>query len=303
MKKQKHFIFIIMIAAAALSCCLCCTAFAEEAGGRETKHEFLVPEEGDIRDGNGLVTFDASHTDEGYIMLEYMGTAESALVQISIPDGSATYTYPLFAGGFKTFPLSCGDGIYTVTVFEPLVDDLYSVIYIAAVDVVLNDEFRPHLYPNVYVDYTPESSCTQLGIELSDESSGDLNYLELVYRYVIENITYDEEKAAGDLTNYIPDLKETLETGTGICFDYASLMAALLRSQGIATKLVFGYSGTVYHAWISVYLTEYGWCDNIIEFDGESWQLMDPTLGANNKADSVAKYIGDGTNYTEKYWY
>ena len=68
-----------------------------------------------------------------------------------------------------------------------------------------------------------------------------------------------------------------MKTGKGICFDYASLMAALLRSQGIPTKLVVGYSGDAYHAWISVYLDEIGWVDKIIEFDGKSWSLIDPT--------------------------
>ena len=94
-----------------------------------------------------------------------------------------------------------------------------------------------------------------------------------------------------------------MQTRKGICFDYASLMSALLRSQGIPTKLVVGYSGTAYHAWISVYLDEAGWVDNIIEFDGKDWSLMDPTLAANNDEDSVKKYVGDGSNYIVKYSY
>ena len=102
---------------------------------------------------------------------------------------------------------------------------------------------------------------------------------------------------------YIPDIDATMQTRKGICFDYASLMSALLRSQGIPTKLVVGYSGTAYHAWISVYLDEAGWVDNIIEFDGKDWSLMDPTLAANNDEDSVKKYVGDGSNYIVKYSY
>ena len=47
----------------------------------------------------------------------------------------------------------------------------------------------------------------------------------------------------------------------GICFDYAALMTAMLRSQGIPTKLEIGYSGEVYHAWISTYIDEIGWVD------------------------------------------
>ena len=74
----------------------------------------------------------------------------------------------------------------------------------------------------------------------------------------------------------------TLSTGKGICFDYAALMTAMLRSQGIPTKLEIGYSGEVYHAWISTYIDEIGWVDNVIQFDGKSWSLIDPTLAASN---------------------
>ena len=80
-------------------------------------------------------------------------------------------------------------------------------------------------------------------------------------------------------------------------------MAGMLRSQGIPCKLVVGYAGTAYHAWISVYLKEAGWVDKIIEFDGKSWSLMDPTLAANNSRSSVQKYVGDGSKYTVKYVY
>ena len=51
------------------------------------------------------------------------------------------------------------------------------------------------------------------------------------------------------------------------------------------------------------YIDEVGWVDDIIEFDGSSWTLMDPTLAANNSRKSVGKYIGDGSNYTLQYSY
>ena len=117
------------------------------------------------------------------------------------------------------------------------------------------------------------------------------------------SITYDTQLAENVPADYIPDIDQTIEKGTGICFDYASLMTAMLRSQGIPAKLEVGYSGQAYHAWISVYLTETGWVDNIISFDGKSWSLMDPTLAASNSASAVKKYVGDGSNYTVKYNY
>ena len=277
---------------------------SEGAGSsRETYTEFLTPETGEICETVDTASVDMSNISEGYIMVEYTGESDLALLQVTIPDESETYTYPILQGGYQTFPLSCGDGTYGLRVLEQIAGGKYAVVYSTSVDVALSDEFRPYLYPNEYVNYSAECEAVKLGMELSDSSTDDVSLLENIYNYVIENITYDKEKAAGDLSYYVPDIDDTLESGTGICFDYASLMAAMLRSQRIPTKLVFGYSGTAYHAWVSVYLTEYGWVDGIIEFDGESWQLMDPTLGANNGADAVARYVGDGTNYTEKYWY
>lgn len=101
----------------------------------------------------------------------------------------------------------------------------------------------------------------------------------------------------------MPDVDETLSSGKGICFDYAALMAAMLRSQRIPTKLQVGYAGEAYHAWISCYVDEIGWVDNIISFDGKDWSLMDPTLAANNDDDTVKDYIGDGSRYIIKYTY
>ena len=70
-------------------------------------------------------------------------------------------------------------------------------------------------------------------------------------------------------------------------------MTALFRSQGIPTKLEVGYSGDIYHAWISTYVEEKGWVDHIVEFHGNEWHLLDPTLGASNDKESVSQYIGD----------
>ena len=91
-------------------------------------------------------------------------------------------------------------------------------------------------------------------------------------------------------SGYLPDIDETLETGKGICFDYAALMTAMLRTQRIPTRLVVGYAGTLYHAWISVYIEGTGWIDNIIYFDGTQWVRMDPTFAA--AGEEAAKYVG-----------
>lgn len=270
---------------------------------RDTVKNYLVPEaSGETTYGNEHISIDASNLSEGYFMVKYDGDVDKVKLQLKTPDGD-TYTYTLSIGSYEAFPLSAGNGSYHLDVLEHAYDDMYALAYSEDFKVTLNDEFRPFLYPNQYVWFTPEDKAISYAAKLSDSSQDDLDYVGQVYHYVTENITYDEELAANVKSGYLPDIDRTLESGKGICFDYASLMAAMLRSQGIPTKLVIGYSGDAYHAWINVYLKEIGWIDRVIEFDGKNWSLVDPTLAANNSGPSVKKYIGDGSNYIEKYSY
>lgn len=273
------------------------------ANPRTTITEVLSPQATGLEAyGNDSVSIDASNTTEGYFMVRYQGDADKSRIQVTTPDGTL-YSYCLVPGDYETFPLSGGDGSYQIDVYEHAYDNKYALSFSQTISVSLSDEFKPFLYPNQYVWFTQDSEAVTYGRELSQKSADDLDYVEQVYNYVIQNISYDTDFAEDIPTDYIPDIDATMQTRKGICFDYASLMSALLRSQGIPTKLVVGYSGTAYHAWISVYLDEAGWVDNIIEFDGKDWSLMDPTLAANNDEDSVKKYVGDGSNYIVKYSY
>ena len=95
-----------------------------------------------------------------------------------------------------------------------------------------------------------------------------------------------------------------MASGKGICFDYAALMAAMLRSQNVPVKLVVGYTGGAYHAWINVYSEKDGWIEGKVYFDGKEWKLMDPTFASSGKSsDNIMAYIGNGSNYTAKYLY
>ena len=78
----------------------------------------------------------------------------------------------------------------------------------------------------------------------------------------------------------------------------------MLRSQDIPAKLVVGYTGDAYHAWVNVYIDGVGWIDNYIYFDGTNWSLADPTFASTGgQSDSIKQYIGDGANYQQKYCY
>ena len=125
-----------------------------------------------------------------------------------------------------------------------------------------------------------------------------------IYDYVVKTLSYDYDKAATVKSGYLPVLDEIMQSEIGICFDYAAVMTGMLRSQGVPCKLVVGYAGSAYHAWISVWVEGSGWVDGVIWFDGHAWQRMDPTFasGGNSSADILA-YIGNGANYSAKYFY
>lgn len=307
MKRQTIFSIILLLLLSCIFFCGCNKKGIDvDRSGppRDNTPKVLTPSaDGTPVYGNDYASVDASHTSEGYVMVQYYGSNDKVKVRIQSPDQSE-YTYLLSGPGvYETFPLSCGNGTYTLQVLENVGGDSYVVAFAQSIDVAIADEFKPFLYPNQYVNFNAESSAVSKGSELAGDTYSDLEVVQNVYHYVIKNISYDTDKANNVTYGYLPNVDETLASGTGICFDYASLMSAMLRSQGIPTKLEVGYAGDALHAWISTYVDDIGWIDNIIEFDGTSWELLDPTLASNNDNKAVEEYIGDGTHYTLKYSY
>ena len=114
-------------------------------------------------------------------------------------------------------------------------------------------------------------------------------------------------EAAADMAHAQPAvavLDTVMAAKKGICFDYAALMTGMLRSQGVPCRLLIGYAGTQYHAWISVWTEEQGWVDGVIRFNGTSWQRMDPTFASTSQRDeSIMDFIATDTNYVVSYQY
>lgn len=266
--------------------------------------------DGTVTYGNELVTIDASHSDDGYVMVKYNGTNEMVKVLITIPGFDKDYQYTLRSNDYEAFPLTGGSASYKITVYESVSvsENKYAPIYKLETDFTIKDEFSPFLYANQYVNFTKDSAAVAKGASLAASADTDLDVVANVYHYLVDNVIYDKAKAKDvedkKIKLYLPDPDDTLDTGEGICFDYAALMTTMLRSQRIPTKLVIGYAGTTYHAWISTYITDVGWIDNIIQFDGKTWTMMDPTFAASGKGSKdTEKFITDSSNYTTSYVY
>lgn len=255
---------------------------------------------------NGKAAVDASNLSEGFLSVAYTGGKNVRVkVQITKSGGDYAYTYNLNnKGAAETFPLTEGDGDYTVTVLENTTGSKYAQAYSCKLTLKLSSEFAPFLYPNQYVNFTSDSKTAAKAAELAKGKSAALDKVAAIYHFAVDDISYDYELARTVTSGYLPDVDAVLERKTGICFDYAALMAAMLRSQGIPCKLVVGWAGKVYHAWIDVYIDGVGWVDQLIYFDGKDWTLMDPTFVSSGKNDpAVLKFVGDSANYAQKYAY
>lgn len=250
--------------------------------------------------GEAGVLMDLSEAEKGYVAVSAVNEAR---MKLRVEKGESVYVYDLpWDGTPASFPLQSGSGEYTIQAVANTAGNRYAEVCSRKVQVELEDEFQPFLRPSQYVDYSEDSDCVKAAAELAAGESDALGVVEAVFDYICERVTYDKEKAKTVKKGYLPDPDETLSSGRGICFDYAALAAAMLRSQGIPTKMIFGnvQPKDLYHAWNMFYTEESGWVTVGYLVESNSWSRLDLTFSANG-ADT--EFIGDGTNYTDVFVY
>ena len=257
---------------------------------------------------NGDALIDASNSSQGYLMIKLKkAMSGSYRILVNADDINVRYTFQLNnSGNYEVIPITEGNGSYTVSVLKVTSAGKGTVMFKQTLNVSVSDSFLPFLTPNQFCMYNSGSSCVVLSSTLCGGNKDTIAKTAAIYDYVINNISY-VSTAENGANGYIPVPDTVLANKSGICFDYASLMAAMLRSQKIPTKVVVGYAGDIYHAWISVYVDGSGWIDGYIYFDGNKWNRMDPTFAASAKDEndykSIVDFISDGSNYSVIYYY
>ena len=253
----------------------------------------------------GMASIDFSSAAEGYIGAVYTGDTK-AKIQIRV--GDFIFNYDINGEGTpEFFPLQMGDGEYTVRILIHLTGTKYTAILQTKREIVLQSEFAPFLVANQFVNYDENSDCVALFYEITKDCKTDIEVVTAVYDYIRSNIEYDRERAleVQSSSGYVPDLDQVLCDKKGICFDYASLTAAMLRTGGIPTRVIFGYVGgkDLYHAWNLIYLEGYGWITITMYIDAHTWELIDLTFAAGMSDEELAQFIGDGSHYSQVYMY
>lgn len=276
-------------------------ALADAPAAEDTGFEAVASGELVAKATKGII--DYSNTEDGYVMVKYLKKTDKK-IKAQLKGPKTTYTFNVTPKKWETFPLTDGDGKYQLVLMENVTGNKYAIVTSASFETELVDEFAPFLRSNQYVNYADAPETVKKAKSLTKKVKKPLKKVEKIYNYVVKNFTYDKKKAQNIQVGYVPNLDKVLKEKKGICFDYAATMAGMLRSQGIPCKLIIGYAGETYHAWISVYVEGEGWVEGVVYFDGTSWQRMDPTFASSSKqSKAIMKYIGDGKNYSAKYFY
>lgn len=214
---------------------------------------------------NGYIV-DYSNASQGYIMVKgsdsYSGTLAVQVFKDSTGGTLLAQYVAANTGGYTTFPLTAGSGKYVVRVMEQR-EGGYSPKLTAEFNAALSSETAPYLYPTYLVNFSSSSLAVNNASQACAGCTTDEQKVLAVKKYIIDTLQYDMSKAsdvrAGNLKFYTPNADSVLAAGKGICYDYATLFAAMLRCQGIPVRLVKGYAyspsegGMIYHAWNEAY--------------------------------------------------
>lgn len=206
---------------------------------------------------------DTSNARYGFVTVNYTSGAKLK-VGVQYQGGKVAYkNCP--SGKDVAFALDQGDGTYTITVCENLSGKTYRVVSSKTVNAKIENEYAPYLIATADVQFTSGDTVSKKAAELCKDAKTDAEKVTAIYNYIAGHYTYDTKLAnditSGKVSKYIPDTAATLDSNKGICYDLASLFAAMCRSQNIPCSLTKGYAGKSYHAW------------NKVNVDGKWYQI------------------------------
>ncbi|WFD11193.1 transglutaminase-like domain-containing protein [Tepidibacter hydrothermalis] len=198
--------------------------------------------------------FDLSNVNQGMIEVKYE-LNKNVKTKIMISHNGQNYYYDLLTSD-ENFPLQMGNGKYTVAICEQKEGKQYVVKNKESFEVNIKNEKEVYLNSNQVISWDDNNAAVELAKKLTEGINDDEEKVRIIHDYIVKNVQYDSEKYSSLDKKYLPNVDDILQSKKGICYDYASLFAVMLRSVDVPTKLVKGYKNdiSVYHAWNEVYV-------------------------------------------------
>lgn len=227
---------------------------------------------------------DKSEIKNGIIIVDYNNETTSL---VRITKDSSKYIYDL--SGEVRVPLQLGNGDYKIEVLENIEGNKYRQV--AAETINYNDDNGKTVFlqSNEIVNWNSDMASIKKAKALTQNAVTDTEKVAAIYSYIVKNIKYDYEKAETVQNGYVPAIDDVYTAKEGICYDYAVLFAAMLRSVGIPMKVLMGTSTDVteYHAWNQVYMK-----------DTKKWITIDTTIDAALKTVNMDKMAKKVSHYS-----
>ena len=240
--------------------------------------------------GNSMI--DVSTSSEGYFTVDcdnYIGTK----MKVGVTYEGRTEYFDYTAGTESAYPFLKGDGYYTLTLYRHLSGTKYRQVTSTRTNVVLEDPLAPYLASTVDVTFSLDDTVGLTAANICADLETDEEKIVAIHNFVAKYFRYDYMFAAkvrnGTITSYTPDTNQLLETRKGVCCDFASLFAAMCRSQGIPCAVATGYHDGGYHAW------------NFLYIDGE-WLPVDLTMAVSRRVanhDELSDCVVSLDRYTD----
>ena len=103
-----------------------------------------------------------------------------------------------------------------------------------------------------------DTQTEELADEICAGCDTDAEQVQAIYQWIIQNFEYDYDYHA--FVQYF-EIRKTLRTHKGVCYDFSNLFAALCRSQNIPCYVVDGisYETAVQHTWNRVCYNDAWW--------------------------------------------
>lgn len=211
--------------------------------------------------------FNTSDISSGIIHITYDGGGKT---KVMIQKGDKKYTYDInSAGKTENYPLQLGNGTYKVSLLVNTSGNSYRLIASKNIDVKMTDPNSVFLTSIQNIDWNVDSKSVAKAVELTKDIDDFEKKAQVLWNYMVKNNSYDYQKLSKVTSGYIPVIDQTLADKKGICYDFSSLYAAMLRSQGTPAKLIKGYApknASGYHAWNEVY-----------DVNKKEWVVIDTT--------------------------
>ncbi|QOX63381.1 transglutaminase domain-containing protein [Anoxybacterium hadale] len=202
----------------------------------------------------GAEYFDSKDLGSGVVHITYDGGGKTKVI---IQKDDKKYTYDINSvGKTESFPLQLGNGKYKVSLYKNTSGNSYKLIAAEDFNVKISNPESVYLTSTQNIDWNIDSKAVKKAVELTKDIDGVEKKAKVLWDFMVNNNAYDYDKLSKLPSGYVPIIDQTLAEKKGICYDFSSLYAAMLRSQGTPAKLVKGYApknAVGYHAWNEVY--------------------------------------------------